>query len=148
PRFTARGVPLALHPLDEPLLAEPQTEMFGVPLPMPRVQVDERLSEGETLLLGSHRWQVWHVPGHAPGHVLLHSPDTRTVLGGDLLFRGAYGRTDLPGSDPAAMAASLVRLLELPDDTRVFPGHGPAVTLGQERGWLEALLAAPTGIQL
>jgi hydroxyacylglutathione hydrolase len=68
------------------------------------------------------------------------------VLGGDLLFSGGYGRVDLPGSDAAAMGRSLLRLLKLPRDTRILPGHGPETTLGAERRWLRETAAALAGV--
>ncbi len=147
-RYDASGIPIALHSADIPLLRFPQTMMFGVDLPMPQFSVREDLTEGGRLALGRFHWDVWHVPGHSPGHVVLHCPEQAVLLGGDLLFRGGYGRVDLPHSDPAAMAQSLLRLLDLPDRTAVFPGHGPQLTLGEERTWLEPLLSDPRGVSL
>jgi len=141
--YQSADIPVAGHPLDRALLDAPQTELFGLPYPMPRVHLDEELAEGMDLCLGQIGWQVWHLPGHSPGHVALYSAEHGTLLGGDMLFRGGYGRVDLPGSDPAGMAQSLLRLLELPNATRVLPGHGPETTIGAERGWLEATLSAP-----
>jgi hydroxyacylglutathione hydrolase len=139
-RYQEGGIPLSLGPHDLPLLRAPQTAMFGLDLPMPQVTIAEELHEGARLKLGETEWEVWHVPGHSPGHVILHSPEEQTVLGGDLLFQGGYGRVDLPGCDPAAMVISLRRLMELPRETRVHPGHGPDTTLGKERVWLRELL--------
>lgn len=139
--YAEAGVPLALHPADTPMLAAPQTAMFGLDLPMPAVSIAEELQEGQKLRLGESEWEVWHVPGHAPGHVILYSAAQNTVLGGDLLFQGGYGRVDLPGCDPRAMLQSLERLMTLPRETRVYPGHGPDTTLGKERAWLKELLA-------
>ncbi len=76
-------------------------------------------------------FSVMHVPGHAPGHVVFHG--NGVVLGGDLLFAGSIGRTDLPLADPRAMEESLARICELDDDLVVYPGHGPATTIGRER---------------
>lgn len=140
PAYQAAGIPIALHPGDVELVAMPQPSMFGIPLEMPAFQVDEELREGDRLRLGEDEWEVWHVPGHSPGHIILHCAARQTVLGGDLLFAGGYGRVDLPGSDPAAMTASLTRLLALPLETQVHPGHGPATTVGAERRWLAPLL--------
>lgn len=139
-RYQEAGIPISLHAEDLPLLRVPQTLLVGFPQAMPSFAPDETLREGDILRLGSDEWQVWHVPGHAPGHVILYCAARGTVLGGDLLFHDGYGRVDLPGSSPALMAASLARLLELPDNTRVYPGHGPDTTLADERGWLKPLL--------
>ena len=147
-RYQAAGIPIALHPADELLLSAPQTTMFGLSDPMPSIRIDEPLSEGQTLRLGETEWQVWHVPGHAPGHTILYCAALDTVMGGDLLFRGGYGRVDFPLCDPQDMAESLLRILELPDQTRVYPGHGPETTIGAERPWLDELLSNPTGVSL
>jgi hydroxyacylglutathione hydrolase len=145
--YAAAGLPVALHPADRPLLEAPQTALFGLPYEMPRVQVDEWIEEGHPLALAG-AWDVWHVPGHAPGHVLLRHGDTDLVLGGDLLFQGGYGRVDLPGADAGVMAASLRRALEqLPPKSRILPGHGPETTMAAEAHWLERLLAgAPASL--
>ncbi|MFM8781462.1 MAG: MBL fold metallo-hydrolase, partial [Gemmatimonadota bacterium] len=92
---------------------------------------DRAFAEGETLTFAGESFSVWHLPGPSPGHVALISA-TR-IFGGDLLFQGSVGRTDLPRSEPAAMAASLERLMTLPDHLIVHPGHGPATTIGAER---------------
>ena len=141
-RYAEAGVPIAVHPADRPLLTAPQTALFGLPYEMPRFDVAHELAEGETLRLGRNDWTVWHVPGHAPGHVLLYHAEMGTVISGDLLFQGGYGRVDLPGCDARVMADSLRRLLTLPPETRVYPGHGPDTTLADERPWLEPLLAS------
>jgi hydroxyacylglutathione hydrolase len=140
-RYQEAGIPVAVHPLERALLDAPQTDLFGLPYPMPRVRIDEPLAEGQRLRLGPDEWEVWHVPGHAPGHVLLYCAARKTIFGGDLLFQNGYGRVDLPGADPATMAASLRRLLDLPPRTRVYPGHGPDTTLEAERPWLEPMLS-------
>lgn len=141
PAYRAAGVPIAMHPDDRGLLRAPQTALFGLPHPMPDLDPDEDLAEGQRLHLGAIPFDVWHVPGHSPGHVMLHQPEAGIVLGGDLLFSGGYGRVDLPGCDPAAMLASLRRLAALPRETRVYPGHGPETSLGAERHWLKDVFA-------
>lgn len=125
-------VPVFMHPLDAPIYARaPQVaEMYQVPFeagPPP----DKTLSEGDTLRLGSLEFRVMHVPGHAPGHVAFVGEGV--VFGGDCLFAGSIGRTDLPLADPIQLDASLERLAALPPDTRVLPGHGPETTIGRER---------------
>jgi glyoxylase-like metal-dependent hydrolase (beta-lactamase superfamily II) len=146
-RYRDAGIPVAAHPLERPVFEYPQTALFGLPYEMPSVEIAEALSEGAHLRLGEVEWTVWHVPGHSPGHLLLYSPAQNTLLGGDLLFQGGYGRIDLPGSDPGDMTASLLRLLDLPGETRVYPGHGSDTTLGAERGWLEPMLSRPGGVR-
>ena len=124
--------PIHLHPDDRPVYAHAPViaPMFGMsfgPLPEPEVA----LAEGTTVQVGALRFDVWHLPGHAPGHVAFIRPDL--ILSGDLLFQGSIGRTDLPGSDGEAMQRSLARLMTLGDDVVVHPGHGPATRIGAER---------------
>jgi glyoxylase-like metal-dependent hydrolase (beta-lactamase superfamily II) len=139
-RYQEAGVPVAACLREQAVLDVPQDALFGLSYPMPHVTITEPLVEGTRLRLGASEWEVWEVPGHSPGHLILHCPAERIVMGGDLLFRGGYGRVDLPGADPAAMADSLARLLALPGDTRVYPGHGPATCVAAEREWLAPLL--------
>ena len=100
------NVPVYLHSADLPLYvrADQQAAMYGVPFEQPE-EPDYFITDGDTLRVGSAEFSVMHTPGHAPGHVvLLHD---NTMLGGDLLFAGSIGRTDLPLSDPARMEESL-----------------------------------------
>ncbi|RSK47269.1 MBL fold metallo-hydrolase [Hymenobacter rigui] len=92
------------------------------------------LTPGEPIRFGETELEVRFAPGHAPGHVIFYHAPTSTVIGGDVLFQGSIGRTDLPGGDYATLIDSIkTQLLTLPDDTVVYPGHGPATTVSQER---------------
>ena len=129
----ATGAAIHLHPADRALydgLPE-QGRWFGMrfdPPPPPEVM----LHHGQHLLVGGSEFEVRHVPGHSPGHVCFIGGGV--VLGGDVLFEGSIGRTDLPGGDLEALLAGIRReLLVLPDPTIVYPGHGPATTVGRER---------------
>lgn len=126
-------VPVHLHPADLPLwrTSGAAAARWGVPFEAPVGDPDVAMADGMPLWLGAHQFVVQHVPGHAPGHVMFVGDGV--VFGGDLLFAGSIGRTDLPLCDPAAMQRSLARASELPDDTAVFPGHGPTTTIGRER---------------
>lgn len=126
------NVPVHLHPADAPVYAfgERSAAAYGIPFEQP-APPEKTLADGDTLRLGELEFSVWHVPGHAPGHVIFLADGV--MLGGDLLFAGSIGRVDLPLSDPRAMQTSLDRLASLPDATVVYPGHGPITTLGQER---------------
>lgn len=125
-------VPVHLHPLDRPIFDRGETiaQIYGIPFEQPDPP-DAALADGDTLTVGESRFTVVHVPGHAPGHVVFVGDEI--VLGGDLLFAGSIGRTDLPFADGAAMQHSLERLMTLSDDLVVHPGHGPATTIGAER---------------
>lgn len=129
----AHAVPVYLHPADLPLYARAsaQAAVYGLPFEQPDPP-DRELADGEIVSVGSLAFEVIHVPGHAPGHVVFRHGDV--VFGGDLLFAGSIGRTDLPLSNPMHMESSLARICELDDATAVYPGHGPSTTIGRERG--------------
>ena len=125
-------VPVFMHPADLPTLARGPEAAAGYGLPFEAPATPEReLAEGDALSVGTLSFGVMHLPGHAPGHVVFHG--NGIVLGGDVLFAGSIGRTDLPGADPRAMEESLARICELDDELVVLPGHGPATTIGRER---------------
>lgn len=125
-------VPVYLHPADLLLYgagAVRAAQAYGIPFEPPPAP-DRTLAEGDRLTLGELAFDVWHVPGHAPGHVLIHGHGV--AFGGDCLFAGSIGRTDLPLSDGAAMQHSLARIATLPPETVVYPGHGPQTSVGEE----------------
>lgn len=124
--------PVYAHPLDAPLWVNaPRIAAgYGLPFDAPP-QPDRTLGEGDSLVFADETFRVWHLPGHAPGHVAFIS-DTH-CFSGDVLFAGSVGRVDLPLCDPAALEHSLERLTTLADATVVHPGHGPRTTIGQER---------------
>lgn len=128
----ARAVPVWLHPLDLPLYgaAASSAARWGLQVETPTGPTEE-LADGATVTLGRFVFDVWHVPGHAPGHVAFIGHGL--CVSGDLLFAGSIGRTDLPLCDPRAMQDSLLRITTLDDGTRVLPGHGVTTTIGQER---------------
>jgi hydroxyacylglutathione hydrolase len=127
--------PIALHPADLPLWrALGGASLFGIddfdPGPEPTVE----LMHGMSLHLGKHTFEVRHSPGHSPGHVLFYLQESRQMWCGDLIFLGGVGRTDLPGGDWAQLLDSIQKqVMSLPDDVRLYPGHGPYTTVGDER---------------
>lgn len=125
-------VPVWLHPLDEPLyrVGGRQAQLYGIPYEEPPAP-DRKFAEGEKIKLGALELDVIHVPGHAPGHVVIYGHGNALV--GDCLFAGSIGRTDLPFSNPSQLEASLKRIAALPAETVVHPGHGDATTIGEER---------------
>jgi glyoxylase-like metal-dependent hydrolase (beta-lactamase superfamily II) len=95
---------------------------------------DRWLDEGDQVTVGNLTLDVYHTPGHTPGHVIFHHRDSKLALVGDVLFAGSIGRTDFPMSDHAALIDSVVtKLWPLGDETAFVPGHGPASTFGRER---------------
>ncbi|MHC4833618.1 MAG: MBL fold metallo-hydrolase [Planctomycetota bacterium] len=128
-------LPIRLHEQERAFCATPMLNlsMFGG-RPITCREPDEALADGDLLQLGTTRWRVLHTPGHSPGSVTLHDAEHGIAIAGDLLFAGSIGRVDFPTSDPEAMKRSLRRVLEeLPDETRILPGHGPETTIGAER---------------
>lgn len=124
-------LPIYLHPLDEPLysMASRQAALYGLAYEQPPAS-DRTLGDGDVLDVGRFQFSVMHAPGHAPGHVVIHGYGLAFV--GDCLFAGSIGRTDLPLSNPRDLAASLDRIVQLPEDTVVYPGHGSPTTIGRE----------------
>jgi hydroxyacylglutathione hydrolase len=125
---------LVAHKQAAPLMAAGGgARWFGLPS-VPGREPDVLVDEGDTISLGGHSFQVLHTPGHSPGSISLYSVTAKSVFVGDVIFRRGVGRTDLQGGDWKTLLNSIRdRLLVLPDDTIVYPGHGPATTIGHER---------------
>jgi hydroxyacylglutathione hydrolase len=128
----ALPVPVHMHPLDAPLheMAVDSALRYGVRIEAPPMP-DRELAEGDTLKVGSQELSVMHVPGHAPGHVAFYNDSV--IFGGDCLFAGSIGTTNLPFADRDTLDASVARLIELGDELTLYPGHGPPTTIGRER---------------
>ena len=127
------GAKLCIHAEDSGMLAsalENGSEMFGMDIVSP--PPDRLLSDGDVILLGRLEIKMLHTPGHTPGGIVLLVDGT--LFSGDTLFAGSVGRTDLPGGSETEIIRSIKsKLLTLPDDTKVRPGHGPRTTIGAER---------------
>ena len=122
-----------LHPADRPLLdrLSEQGAAFGFP-PARAPETVRDLADGQRIPIGGESVEVLHTPGHSPGGVCFLSGDS--LWAGDTLFAGSIGRTDLPGGSFAQLERSIhTRLFRLGDGVRVYPGHGPATTIGRER---------------
>ncbi|HWA16475.1 MAG TPA: MBL fold metallo-hydrolase, partial [Gemmatimonadales bacterium] len=129
----ATGAPVFLHPLDRALYeALPrQGEWYGIKVE-PQPQPDMDLADGQRLQVGNLEFTVRHTPGHSPGSVSFLCPGL--VIGGDVLFSGSIGRSDLPGGNGSDLMQSIQSVfLTLPDSTTVYSGHGPETTIGVER---------------
>ncbi len=135
----ATGASVYVHPDDDFLTLHPVEQlraMFGM-TPPGVYDVPERfeaLGDGDRLRLAGLEFEVRHTPGHTPGHCCFYLEQEETLLSGDQLFAGSIGRTDFPyGSLGALMTSMEQKVMVLPDDTRVLPGHGPETTIGRER---------------
>ena len=127
------GTPIAIHAADNPMLGKIQQLELSLFLGAKDSPVADRLlKDGDTIKIGAGELRVLHTPGHSPGSISLLGDGF--VLSGDTLFNEGVGRTDLPGgSRPQLVKSIREKLMTLPDETLVFPGHGPHTTIGHER---------------
>jgi glyoxylase-like metal-dependent hydrolase (beta-lactamase superfamily II) len=129
------NIPFSLHEKDMPVLqsAKASAAMFGFDITgVPRPT--SYITEGQPLMLGNDEIEVRFTPGHSPGSIIFYYPKGKWAIVGDVLFAGSIGRTDLPGGSYGTLINSIkTHLLTLPDDTVVYPGHGPATNIGTER---------------
>jgi glyoxylase-like metal-dependent hydrolase (beta-lactamase superfamily II) len=135
----ATSAAVYVHPDDDFLTLHPTEQLraiFGM-TPPGSYELPERfeaLADGDMIRVAGLELEVRHTPGHTPGHCCFYLEDQETLFSGDQLFAGSIGRTDLPGgSFPELMKSMQDKVLVLPDETRVLPGHGPETTIGRER---------------
>lgn len=133
PLWAQIQAPIAMHGLDLKWAFSPANQM------PPYFSVPHRPENIERILHGGEKWEeedfryeVIATPGHSPGGVCFYFPEEKILFSGDTLFQDSVGRTDLPGGNAAQMAKSLKILAALPPETKVYPGHGPATTIGRE----------------
>lgn len=128
------GAPVYMNPSDQELVdaLDKYAAWLGVPTPE-AVVVDIAAKDGDTLKLSARHLHILHTPGHTQGSLCLYIPAEHKLLAGDTLFRGSVGRTDLPGGNTRQLLSSIKsKLLVLPEDTLVTPGHGDSTTIGEE----------------
>ncbi|MFO7173420.1 MAG: MBL fold metallo-hydrolase [Bacillota bacterium] len=127
------GAPVLCHPDEVPYLQRPElnlSALWGDPLPP--IQPDRLVGDGEEVAVGRLRLRVIHTPGHTPGSISFYTPGH--LLSGDALFAGSIGRTDLPGGNlPLLLRSIRERIFSLPGETVVYPGHGPTTTVADEQ---------------
>src|SRR3954447_14570283 len=131
----ATGAPVYMNPNDAELQAmlDVQAGWLGMRPPEP-VEIDSAAKDGDRLTVGIIEVDVLHTPGHTQGSICLWMPTEGTLVAGDTLFRDSIGRTDLPGGDGRQILRSIhEKLLALPEETVVVPGHGPTTTIGREK---------------
>ena len=129
------GVKMYLHKKDLPILAdvELQCKTWGIPGYEP-VEADESLDEGDSFKFGNTKLDVVFVPGHAPGHIAFINREEKYIIGGDCLFKGSIGRTDLPFCSTADLMNSIkTKFFTLPDEFTVYSGHMEETTIGEEK---------------
>ncbi|MHA7130768.1 MBL fold metallo-hydrolase [Algoriphagus namhaensis] len=129
------GLPLSIHQNEIPVLksVEVYAPQYGF-ASYESTEADHFLVENQTLAIGKENIEVLFVPGHAPGHVVFYHKESKQCICGDTLFRGSIGRTDLPGGDHHLLLQKIREVLfALPDETILYPGHGPATTVGFEK---------------
>lgn len=132
---TATGAPVLMNRDDQELYdnLDVQASWLGMEAPT-HTTIDEAARDGDVLTLGPAEFQVLHTPGHTQGSISLWIPEEKKLIAGDTLFRDSIGRTDLPGGNPRQILRSIEdKMLSLPDETVVVPGHGPNTTIGREK---------------
>lgn len=131
------SLPIFIGAGDAPMLTDPVANLSGLGgVSITSPPADRLLSEGERVEAAGLELSVLEIPGHSPGHIVyvLHSEQPAIILGGDVLFRGSIGRCDFPGGDQDLLLSGIrTKLFVLPPDTIVYPGHGPATTIGHEQ---------------
>jgi glyoxylase-like metal-dependent hydrolase (beta-lactamase superfamily II) len=130
----ADGFYVGMHPKDLPLWkVRGGAVMFGIQIKKaPRPEYD--FKEGEILTVGKYNFEIHHAPGHSAGHVIFHCPEEKVLFSGDVIFNQGIGRTDLLGGSYQTLMESIRKwVLPLPDETRIYSGHGPATTVGDEK---------------
>jgi len=131
----ASGAPILLNQHDYALLKMLDVQAAWIGMPNPgKVEIDQSLGQADKVKTGNLVADVLHTPGHSEGSICLYFAPQRTLIAGDTLFAGSIGRTDLPGGSFERILQSLHhKVLALPDETVVIPGHGPSTTIGVER---------------
>jgi glyoxylase-like metal-dependent hydrolase (beta-lactamase superfamily II) len=115
-------------------LAERSAQMYGFPGFEPSPDPNRFVVDHERIQFGALEFQVIFAPGHSIGHIAFYNEAHKVLIGGDILFKGSFGRTDLPGGSMEILKKSIhERMFTLPEDTVVYPGHGPATTIGEEK---------------
>jgi len=119
---------------DRSLIMDQRAKDWGLPVSVPDFKVDKILKGESSFEIDGLKFEVLHVPGHSPDSLAFYLPEEKLLFGGDALFAGAVGRTDLPGGNhEQLMTAIREKLYPLPDEVIVYPGHGPATTIGEEK---------------
>ena len=133
--FCAADIPVIAHPADREWIEDPARMAQFLPfyLDLKPAKVTRWVEHGECFEDSGHRFEILHVPGHAPGNIAFYHAGEKAVFAGDALFQGSIGRYDLPGADGRQLVTAIREVLYgLPPETVVYPGHGPTTTIGEE----------------
>lgn len=147
--YDTYGVSPRLHPTDEITWQQApiSAQMYGVPMDELPSRGEDLGEHGSYIECGNFKLEVRCAPGHSAGHVVFVCHEQNIVIGGDVLFSGSVGRTDLPGGDPSTLASSIEsQIYTLPDSTVVYPGHGTSTTVGKEKAGNPFVNASGTGM--
>jgi len=136
-RSSFPGMKVCIHKLDSEMLTQPEVNLSGMTgTPFRTESEDITLTENDVVNQAGIELRVFHTPGHTPGGISLYSKEDGVVFVGDTLFADSVGRTDFPGGSAEQLIRSIKeKLLTLPDETKVYPGHGPATTIGHEKAY-------------
>lgn len=129
------NIPVYVHALDVPNLQKPGSDQLPCWIAIEGIEPDGLLDEKSKITVGDLEFEVIHTPGHTPGSLCLYCQNEGILFSGDTLFRRSIGNLSFPTSQPELMWSSLDKLSRLPAETKVYPGHGPATTIGKKE-WL------------
>ena len=127
-------IPFSAHESEKVLIENALSfaEFFGMTIEQPP-QPDNTISDKDKILFGESELEIFHIPGHSPGSLVFYSKPDKLAITGDVLFRGSIGRTDLPGGNHSLLIEGIKsKLLSLPKETVIYPGHGRSTTVGNE----------------
>ena len=114
-------------------IVDAQAQMFGLRNSPGKIVIEQTVDDGDTLQLGDEKLVVYHVPGHSPGGIVLYAPKEKFLIAGDVIFKNSIGRTDLPGGSYKTLVDGIKKkILTLPPETIIYPGHGPSTTVAEE----------------
>ena len=127
-------LPLHIHEAEIDFCEDPMLNLSAlIGMPTTCTRPDHALKDGDVLTLGRTSWRIMHTPGHSPGGICFIHDDSKQAIVGDTLFAGSIGRFDFPTSNADDLRNSIKRIMTLPDDMTIYPGHGPETTIGRER---------------
>lgn len=133
-RLKLPNLPIYVHAMEAGFCSDPMLNLSAlIGMPTTCREPDHLMHDGDILRLGESKWRVLHTPGHSPGGICLIHDESKQAIVGDAIFAGSIGRHDFPTSDVGDLRRSIQKIMQLPDDMTIHPGHGPESTIGEER---------------